>query len=389
MPVPAVFAATCLSAAFATILMGAFARYPIALAPGMGLNAYFTYTVVKGMGVPWETALGAVFLSGVAFLILTIVGIRQWIIAAIPPSLYAAVSAGIGLFIAFIGLRNAGIVKADPATIVTMGNLRDPNTALAALGILTIAALRAWNVRAAILVGILTTTLVGALAGLVHWQPQSYQWSDLSGTMLHLNIRGALGLGLLEIVFVFLFVDLFDNVGTLMAVTKKAGLLEKGNTIPRVTRILFTDATATIAGSLLGTTTVVSYIECAAGVAAGGRSGVTSVVTGLLFVATLFAAPLMGAIPSAATAPALIVVGGLMMSTVAEIDWEDACVAVPAFLTLVTIPLTFSIANGLACGIISYVLIHIARGRGRQVPWAAYALAVLLVIRFVYIGGRT
>jgi AGZA family xanthine/uracil permease-like MFS transporter len=389
MPVAAVFAATCLSAAFATLLMGAFAKYPIALAPGMGLNAYFTYTVVKGMGVPWETALGAVFLSGVAFLILTVVGIRQWIIAAIPPALYGAVSAGIGLFIAFIGLKNAGIVRADPSTIVSMGNLREPNTALAVFGILTIAALRAWNVRAAILVGILSTTLVGALAGLVHWQPQSFKWSDLSGTMLHLDVRGALGLGLLEIVFVFLFVDLFDNVGTLMAVSKKAGLLEKDNKIPRVNRILFTDATATIAGSLLGTTTVVSYIECAAGVAAGGRSGVTSVVTGLLFVMTLFAAPLMGAIPSAATAPALVVVGGLMMSAVAEIDWEDSCIAVPAFLTLVTIPLTFSIANGLACGIISYVVIHLARGRGREVPWAAYLLAVLLMIRFVYIGGKS
>jgi len=389
MPVPAVFAATCLSAAFATILMGVFARYPIALAPGMGLNAYFTYTVVKGMGVPWETALGAVFLSGVAFLGLTLVGIRQWIIAAIPPALYAAVSAGIGLFIAFIGLRNAGIVKADPATIVTMGNLREPSTALAAFGILTIAALRAWNVRAAILIGILVTTLVGALVGLVHWQPQTFSWGDLSGTIMHLDVRGAAGLGLLDIVFVFLFVDMFDNIGTLMAVTKKAGLLDTDNKIPRVNRILFTDATATIAGSLLGTTTVVSYIESAAGVAAGGKSGVTSVVTGLLFVLTLFAAPLIGTIPSAATAPALVVVGGLMMSSIAEIDWEDVCVAVPAFLTLVTIPLTFSIANGLACGIISYVVIYVARGRGREVPWAAYVLAVVLMIRFFYIGGNT
>jgi len=389
MPVPAVFAATCLSAAFATILMGVFARYPIALAPGMGLNAYFTYTVVKGMGVPWETALGAVFLSGVAFLGLTLVGIRQWIIAAIPPALYAAVSAGIGLFIAFIGLRNAGIVKADPATIVTMGNLREPSTALAAFGILTIAALRAWNVRAAILIGILVTTLVGALVGLVHWQPQTFSWGDLSGTIMHLDVRGAAGLGLLDIVFVFLFVDMFDNIGTLMAVTKKAGLLDTDNKIPRVNRILFTDATATIAGSLLGTTTVVSYIESAAGVAAGGKSGVTSVVTGLLFVLTLFAAPLIGTIPAAATAPALVVVGGLMMSAIAEIDWEDVCVAVPAFLTLVTIPLTFSIANGLACGIISYVVIYVARGRGREVPWAAYVLAVVLMIRFFYIGGNT
>jgi AGZA family xanthine/uracil permease-like MFS transporter len=394
MPVPAVFAATCLAAAFGSILMGAFARYPIALAPGMGLNAYFTYTVVKGMGVPWQTALGAVFLSGVAFLILTVTGIRQWIIAAIPSELYAAVSAGIGLFIAFVGLRNAGIVKADPATIVSMGNLRDPNVALAVFGILIIATLQAWKVRAAILLGILSTTAVGAVAGLVHWQPQSYQWSDISGTMLHLDIRGALGLGLLEIVFVFLFVDLFDNLGTLMGVSKKAGLLESGNSkpgsrIPRLNRILLTDATATIGGSLLGTTTVVSYIESAAGVAAGGRTGVTSIVTGLLFIAALFIAPLIGAVPAAATAPALVVVGGLMISAVAEIPWDDACTAFPAFLTLITIPLTFSIANGLACGIISYVIIHLASGRGRQVPWAAYLLAVLLMIRFVYIGSKT
>ena len=394
MPVPAVFAATCLAAAFGSILMGAFARYPIALAPGMGLNAYFTYTVVKGMGVPWQTALGAVFLSGVAFLILTVTGIRQWIIAAIPSELYAAVSAGIGLFIAFVGLRNAGIVKADPATIVSMGNLRDPNVALAVFGILIIAALEAWKVRAAILLGILSTTAVGAVAGLVHWQPQSYRWSDISATMLHLDIRGALGLGLLEIVFVFLFVDLFDNLGTLMGVSKKAGLLEAGNSqpgnrIPRLNRILLTDATATIGGSLLGTTTVVSYIESAAGVAAGGRTGVTSIVTGLLFLAALFIAPLIGAVPSAATAPALVVVGGLMISSVAEIPWDDACTAFPAFLTLITIPLTFSIANGLACGIISYVIIHLASGRGRQVPWAAYLLAILLMIRFVYIGGKT
>lgn len=388
MPVPAVFVATCLAAAFGSILMGAFARYPIALAPGMGLNAYFTYTVVKGMGVPWQTALGAVFLSGVAFLVLTITGVRQWIIEAIPSGLYAAVSAGIGVFIAFVGLRNAGIVKGDPATIVSMGNLRDPNVALAAFGILIIAALEAWKVRAAILFGILATTAVGALAGLVRWQPQSYRWSDISGTMLHLDVHGAVGLGFLEIVFVFLFVDLFDNVGTLMGVSKKAGLLGEDNRIPRVNRILLTDATATIGGSLLGTTTVVSYIESAAGVAAGGRTGVASIVTGLLFVAALFIAPVIGAVPAAATAPALVVVGGLMISAVSEIPWEDTCMAFPAFLTLITIPLTFSIANGLACGIISYVLLHLAGGRARQVSLPAYALAAALIVRFVYIAAK-
>lgn len=388
LPGPAVFAATCIAAAFATILMGAFARYPIALAPGMGLNAYFTYTVVKGLGVPWQTALGAVFVSGVAFLVLTVTGVRQWIIAAIPSELYAAVSAGIGLFIAFVGLRNAGIVKADPATIVAMGNLRDPNVAVAVLGILIIATLQAYQIRAAILLGILATTVIGGVAGLIHWQPQIFHWSDLSGTFLHLNVRGALRLGFLEIVFVFLFVDLFDNLGTLMGVGKKAGLFEADNRIPRVNRILLTDATATIGGSLLGTTTVVSYIESAAGVTAGGRTGVTAIVTGLLFIGALFVAPWIGAVPSAATAPALVVVGGMMMSVIAEIPWHDVCAAFPAFLTLIAIPLTFSIANGLACGIISYAVIHLARGRGREVPWAAYLLAALLIVRFVYIAAK-
>jgi len=366
--------------------MGAFARYPIALAPGMGLNAYFTYTVVKGMGVAWQTALGAVFLSGVAFLLLTAIGVRQLILAAIPPQLYAALSAGIGLFIAFIGLRNAGIVKPDPATMVTLGNLRDPSTMLALFGIGLIAGLQAWGVRASILIGILATTFVGAIAGLVHWQPQTYSWSEMSATVLQLDVRSAMGIGLMEIVFVFLFVDLFDNVGTLVAISKKAGLQDRDNQIPRVNRILFADATATIAGSLVGTTTVVSYIESAAGVAAGGRSGVTALVTGLLFIASLFAAPLIGAIPSAATAPALIVVGSLMMSSLAEIAWDDACVAFPAFLTMIAIPLTFSIANGLALGLTAYVLIHLARGR--PVPWPAYPLTALLVVRFFYMANR-
>ena len=388
MPLAAVAAATCIAAALGTLLMGAFARYPIALAPGMGLNAYFTYSVVKGMGVPWQTALGAVFLSGVAFLILTALGVRQWIVSAIPAELYAALSAGIGLFIAFIGLRNAGLVQPNAATIVSIGNLRDPNTALAAFGILLIAVLQAWNLRAAILLGILGTTLVGALAGLVHWQPQSFHWEDMSATMFQLDVKSALEIGLLEIVFVFLFVDLFDNVGTLVAISKKANLQEPDGSIPRVNRILFSDAIATVAGSLAGTTTVVSYVESAAGVAAAGRSGVTAIVTGLLFIVALFAAPLIGAVPAAATAPALVVVGGLMLSSIGEIRWDDVCIAFPAFLTLVMIPLTFSIANGLAFGLTSYVLIHLARGRGREVPKAAYPLAVVLLIRFIYMGSR-
>ncbi len=275
----------------------------------MGLNAYFTYTVVKGMGVPWQTALGAVFLSGIAFLILTAVGFRQMIVASIPTELYSAVAVGIGLFIALIGLHNSGIVTGNRETLVTMGNLRSPNTLLAIFGLLLIAALMAWKIRGAILIGILGTTAAGVAFGLVHWQPQAYSFGDITATAFHLNIRGALSYGLVEIVFVFLFVDLFDNIGTLVAVGKEAGLFDEANRIPRMNRILYSDATATIIGSLAGTSTVTSYVESAAGVAAGGRSGVTAIVTGILFFVALFVAPVVGAIPAAATAPALIVVG--------------------------------------------------------------------------------
>ncbi len=385
MPFTAVVAATCLSAAFGSIMMGAFARYPIALAPGMGLNAYFTYTVVKGMGVPWQTALGAVFFSGVAFFILTLTGLRQLIIAAIPAELYAAVAAGVGLFIAFIGLRNAGIIVPDPATTVTLGNLRNPNTLLAIFGLLLIALLLAWGVKAAMLLGILGTTLVGAAAGLVPWSPQSYSLAEISATAFKLDVAATLKIGLLEIVFVFLFVDLFDNIGTLVAVGKKAQLFVD-NKIPRIERIFLADASATIMGSLVGTSTVTSYIESAAGVAAGGRTGVTAIVTGLLFVVALFIAPLVGAIPSAATAPALIVVGSFMASSVGEIDWTDFTVAVPAFLTMLMIPLTFSIANGLAFGFTTWTLLKIFRGEFRKVNPVVYVLTLLFLARFYYMG---
>jgi adenine/guanine/hypoxanthine permease len=385
MPFTAVVAATCLSAAFGSIAMGAYARYPIALAPGMGLNAYFTYTVVKGMGIPWQTALGAVFLSGVAFFILTLTGIRQLIVSAIPPELYAAVAAGVGLFIAFIGLKNAGIIVPDPATTVALGNLRDPNTLLAIFGLLLIAGLLAWGVRAAMLLGILATTLTGAALGLVSWHPQSYKLTEISATAFKLDIASTLKIGLIEIVFVFLFVDLFDNIGTLVAVGKKARLFVD-NKIPRIERIFLADASATIVGSLTGTSTVVSYIESSAGVAAGGRTGVTAIVTGLLFVAALFVAPLVGAIPAAATAPALIIVGSFMASAVGEIDWADFTVAVPAFLTMMMIPLTFSIANGLAFGFTTFTLLKIFRGEFRRVNAVVYILTLLFLLRFYYMG---
>jgi len=386
MPFKAVVAATCFCAAFGSILMGVFARYPIALAPGMGLNAYFTYTVVKGMGIPWETALGAVFLSGVAFLILTLAGIRELIVEAIPTELYAAVAVGIGLFIAMIGLRNAGIIVSSPATLVALGNLHDKNTVLAIFGLVLMTALLVWKVRGAMLFGIMGTTLTGILFGMVKWSPAAYHFSDIAATAGKLNIQAAWSIGFAEIVFVFLFVDLFDNIGTLVGVGKTAGLFDEANRIPRIRRILLSDASATIASSLAGTSTVVSYIESAAGVAAGGRSGVTAIVTGLFFILTLFVAPLVGAVPAAATAPALIIVGSLMISNVAEIAWKNPAISIPAFLTIVTIPLTFSIANGLAFGFTAYALIRLLRGEFRRKDWLVYLLAALFAARFVYLG---
>jgi len=387
MPFPAVLAATCLCAALGSIIMGVVARYPIALAPGMGLNAYFTYTVVKGLGIPWQTALGAVFLSGIAFFILTASGIRRMIVSAIPFQLYSAVAAGIGLFIAFVGMRNAGIVVASPATLVTLGNLRQPSTLLAIFGLLLTAALLAWNLRIAILAGILITTAVGAVFGLVTWQPHLYSFADIRGTAFHLDIAAAIHVGLAEIVFVFLFVDLFDNVGTLVAVGKRAGLFNRAGEIPRIDRILYSDATATVIGSLAGTSTVTSYVESAAGVVAGGRTGVPAIVTGLLFLVALLFAPLFGAIPAAATAPALIIVGSMMAVHAAEIPWNDPVIAIPAFLIVVAIPLTFSIANGLAFGFTAWTVIKVARGQWREVNWLVYLLTALFLARFFWLGA--
>jgi AGZA family xanthine/uracil permease-like MFS transporter len=352
----------------------------------MGLNAYFTYSVVKGMGIPWQAALGAVFLSGVAFLLLTFLGVRQLIISAIPFELYAAVAAGVGLFIALIGFRNSGIIVPHPATTVSLGNLNDPGTALAIFGLVLIAALLAWRVKAAMLIGILSTTLIGLITGVAKWAPQSYRLSDLAATAGKLDVQATLRFGFLEIVFVFLFIDMFDNIGTLVAVGKKAGLFNRAHEIPRVNRILFADSIATIVGSLTGTSTVVSYIESAAGVAAGGRTGVTAMVTGFLFVAALFVAPVVGAIPAAATAPALIIVGSLMIPVVAEIEWHDPEIAIPAFLTMTTIPLTFSIANGLAFGFTAYTLLKILRGKWGAVNWLVYVLTALFIARFVYLS---
>jgi AGZA family xanthine/uracil permease-like MFS transporter len=392
MPVAAVAAATCLAAAFGSLLMGLLSNYPLALAPGMGMNAYFTYTVVKGLGVPWETALGCVFLSGAAFMILTLVGVRQMIVAAIPRALFSAVAGGVGLFIAFIGLKDAGIIVSNPATSVALGNLTTPTAALSLLGLLLIGALQAWKVKGAILIGILAVAALGWAFGLAHIAPGAYSLTAMSATAFKLNIpaalnlKGGLGVSLLEVIFVFLFVDLFDNVGTLVAVTKRAGLVAPDGSIPRLNRILLADSTAAMVGAAAGVSTVTSYIESAAGVAEGGRTGLTSVVVGLLFLATMLFAPLVQAIPAAATAPALILVGALMIGALVEVDWADPGVAIPAFLTVVVIPLTYSIANGLAFGITSYAALLLARGKARPRDWLLFVLAALFILRFVYLA---
>ena len=387
MPIAAVTAATCLCAAFGSMLMGVLARYPLALAPGMGLNAYFTYTVCLKMHVPWQTALGAVFLSGVVFLLLTLGGIRQLLVQAIPRELHAAVAGGIGLFIAFIGLTESGIITRDASTAVTLGNLRSPDTLLALFGLLLIGVLQVLGVRASILIGIVGTVLTAFIFHRVPWQPQHYALRDLTATALQLDVRGALRLGGLEIIFVFLFVDLFDNIGTLIAVSKRAGLVNDANRIPRLSRIFFADASATIAGALTGTSTVCSYIESAAGVAAGGRTGVPAIVTGLCFLGALFVAPLVGPIPASATAPALIIVGALMLGAIAEIEWADPLVAIPAFLTLIIIPLSYSIANGLGIGLCSYALLRLFSGRATREDWLLFALAAVFVARFAFLAS--
>jgi AGZA family xanthine/uracil permease-like MFS transporter len=386
MPLAAVTTSTCLCAGIGSILMGSLANYPLALAPGMGLNAYFTYTVVKGMGVPWQTALGAVFLSGVIFLLLTFGGIRQKLLGAIPHQLHSAVAGGIGLFIAFIGLRNAGIIVPSAATTVTLGNLHEHATQLAIFGIVLIAVLQAYKVKASMLIGVLATLAAGILFHQVKYAPSTFNPMAIRDTAFHLSIRGALGMHVAEIVFVFLFVDLFDNIGTLVAVTERAGLIADDHTIPRLDRIFFADATSTVLGSLAGTSTVTSYIESSAGVAAGGRTGVTAIVTGLLFFVAIFVAPVVGAIPDFATAPALILVGALMLGGAARIDWHEPRVAIPSFLTIITIPLTYSIATGLSFGLISYAVLELATGRGMRQHWMLYLLAVLFLLRFMYIA---
>jgi adenine/guanine/hypoxanthine permease len=380
--------ATCLSAAVGSLMMGLLANYPFALAPGMGLNAYFTYTVVKTMGYDWRVALGAVFISGVAFLILTLARVRAMIVDAIPMTMKTSVAAGIGLFIAFIGLKNAGVIAASPATFVTLGHVTSKPTLLALGGLIVTAALIARGYKTAIIIGVFLVTAAAILLNLSKLPTGALQTPDLSSTFMKLDVVGALRLGAFDVIFIFLFVDLFDTIGSLMGLGRQSGYLTPDGKMPRVNRALFADAIATIAGSIFGSSTVVTYIESATGVSEGGRTGLTAVTVAALFVLAMFFAPVAGAIPPIATAPALIIVGALMIGAVTSIKWEDMTEAIPAFLTMLAMPLTFSIANGLALGFILYPLLKVLTGRWREASPLVYALAVLFVLRYAYLGAE-
>lgn len=390
MPFEAVVIATAVSAAFATLLMAFLANYPFALAPGMGLNAYFAFTVVLGRGIPWETALGAVFLSGVVFIILTLTRVREAIVDAVPDSLKVAVGGGIGLFIALIGAQNAGWVVADPATMLTLGNLTAPGPLLAMIGVLLTGGLLAMKVRGAILWGIVATTGLAMLFGqsplpsAIVELPRFGDWAPVFGK---LDIVEALKLGFFEIILVFLFVDMFDTVGTLIGVSTRTGFLDKEGRLPRARQALLADAVGTMGGAVFGTPTVTTYVESTSGVAAGGRTGLTAVTVAVLFLLSLFFTPLVQLVADVpfATAPALIVVGALMMQVITRINWEDASEGIPAFLTVASMPFTYSIATGIALGFISYTLIKLISGRGREVSWLTYALAVMFILRFAFL----
>nr|MBH9372568.1 NCS2 family permease [Pseudomonas aeruginosa] len=383
----AVFVATCLAAAIGSTIMGLIANYPIALAPGMGLNAFFTYTVVLHMGHSWQVALGAVFISATMFFLLSIFRIREWIINSIPLPLRSAIAAGIGLFLALIALQNAGIVVDNPATLIGMGDLTKPAPILATLGFILIVALEARSVTGAVLSGILVVTAIAILLGVTQFGGVVSMPPSLAPAFLQLAIKGALDIGLVSVIFAFLFVDLFDNSGTLIGVAKRAGLMGKDGHMPKMGRALIADSTAAMGGSLLGTSTTTSYIESAAGVRAGGRTGLTAIVVAILFLLALFFAPLAGSVPAFATAPALLFVAVLMASGLAEIDWEDITVAAPVVVTALAMPFTYSIATGIAFGFISWTAIKVLSGRWRELNPALVILSVLFVIKLGFFNA--
>ncbi|MGI4861463.1 MAG: NCS2 family permease [Janthinobacterium lividum] len=386
MPHGAVFVATCIVAALASLIMGLYANYPIACAPGMGLNAYFAFTVVNGMGIPWQTALGAVFISGCLFLLVSVLGLRETIIRGIPASIRAAITAGIGLFLAIVALKSAGVIVGNPATLVTLGDLHRPEPLLAILGFFIIAVLDALRVRGAILIGILVVTVASFFIGGNHFAGLVSLPPSIAPTWFKFDLRAALSSGIVHVVLVFFLVELFDATGTLMGVAKRAGLLVEGKSA-RLNRALLADSAAIVAGAMLGTSSTTAYIESASGVQAGGRTGLTAVVVALLFIAALFFAPLASVVPAYATAPALLYVACLMLRELVELPWDDPTEVVPAVLTALVMPFTYSIANGIAFGFISYAGLKLFTGRARQVAWIVWVIAAAFLLRYIYLGA--
>lgn len=386
MPHDAVFVATCIAAAIGTIIMGMYANYPIAMAPGMGLNAYFAYAVVKGMGFSWQAALGAVFISGCLFLLVSVFRVREMIVNGIPHSIRVAITAGIGLFLGIVSLRGAGLIVGNPATLVSLGDVHQPSVILAVIGFFVIVALDHLRVKGAILIGILAVTAASfffagnTFHGVVSMPP------SLAPTLLQLDIMGALSVGILNVVLVFFLVELFDATGTLMGVANRAGLLKQGK-MDRLNKALLADSTAIMAGSLLGTSSTTAYIESASGVQAGGRTGLTALTVAVLFLLCLFFSPLAGVVPAYATAPALLYVSCLMLRELVDLNWEDTTEAVPAVLTALMMPFTYSIANGVAFGFITYSGLKLFTGRMREVPIIVWIISAVFLFRFFYLSG--
>ncbi len=382
----AIFVATCIAAATGCFIMGFIANYPIALAPGMGLNAFFTYTVVLEMGYTWQIALGGVFLSGVFFLILSVLNIREWIINSIPQVLRHGIAAGIGFFLAFIALKNAGIVIDSPATLITQGDVTAFPAVMAALGLFLIVGLSKRNVKGAVMISILVITAIGLLVGDITYKGIVSMPPSITPTFMQLDLAGALNIGMLSVIFAFLFVDLFDTSGTLVAVAQKGNLLDKAGKLPRLGKALLADSTATITGSMFGTSTTTSYVESTAGVAAGGRTGLTAVVVGILFLLAIFISPLAAMIPAYATAAPLFYVAVLILAGLIHVNWDDISDAVPVAVICITMPLTFSIAHGIALGFISYVAAKVFSGEAKQLNISVVVLAILFTIKFIYLG---
>ncbi len=380
-----VFVATCLAAALSTAIMGIYANYPIALAPGMGLNAFFAFGLVKGMGMSWETALGAIFCSSVLTVALSISPARAWIFDGIPRALKYGIAGGIGLFLAIIGLKNAGLVVAHPATLITLGDLHQPGVVLACLGFVAMVALEARKVPGAIVISILGTTVVGVLLGLTPFYGIVSAPPSMAPTFMKLDIWGALQTGVISTILVLMFVDLFDTAGTLVGVTQRAGLMTKDGKLPRLRQALVADSSASLIGSLLGTSNTTSYIESAAGVEAGGRTGLVAVVVAILFLLAIVFAPLANTVPGFATAPALILVACYMTKGLVDLDWSDITEYGPGMVAAMTMPFTFSIAHGIALGFISYAAVKALAGRAGEVSGAVWTIAILFVLKFAFL----